>query len=325
MLLFFFANNLSAQQSTAENCFGQTVDIKHPMNSYAKVKRFLQQFSSFNGNSSLAQSRAYYLNSKAIIFIDSFLRSSNNAYSGVKAYFIVPSYQTNWEQFHTSQQFIRFVPARGADRGSDFDAFRNFFNALQNNSYFTIADLNHGQICPGHCDDSLMQRWSGAKLSYNPVNIMPDRRNEDSVLFFDKSLNDNDSARYYNSPLHGQKLNRYQTRFVYFSRATFEYLADFINNNSGYPLIGAYFSNYGSIEAQGQKDSNQTTIGFIPLKLMPRADGTSSYQPDVCTYFNYFTRTFIKKNNIKTQKQYDKAIKEKTVENHGALCPQLCN
>jgi hypothetical protein len=93
-------------------------------------------------------------------------------------------------------------------------------------------------------------------------------------------------------------------------------LAKFITAKSrDFPMIGIYFASYHDMRGheRGQKNPDQTTVGFVPMRKLP----SGYYEPDICDYVEYWRTHGLAANFAENHPA-------KFTENHGELCPDDC-
>jgi len=288
------------------------------------VKKFINYYSGHhgNGNSRQRHTKAYYLNSKSILFLDSFARD-HSEFHGFNVYFVVYPQKTSNSQAHEDQALLSIAPAtitidqQGKKHPEpDYNALLVFFNSLQNNTFFDKDLINKGTACPGNCDDSVLKWWKRSESFPRLTRSPQTSANTDSILFFDSNGLSDRKDRHLR--IHGSELNHSQTRSIFFNRDIFLRLGHFLRSNNNlttFPLVGFYYGSYNRKLTRDQENSNQTTLFIIPLE-----DNGQYCEPAICKYIQFVRENYpISKRNLK-QENIDKFFDE----NHGSLCPNYC-
>jgi hypothetical protein len=289
--------------------------------SYNDSKAVITNYINNHGALWETHTRAYYLNSKTILFLDSFFsksESDGDKYEGFNVHFVVYDKLVNPGQKDKGQSFVFVAPVKKKeDKISDYEALKDFHKKIKDQSLYPKDSINRGLMCPGYCDSSIMS-W-GDHIPYFRLNTRPGKSSSsDRVLFSRKDMQEENMKRY--KEIHGGEYSGDQTLSVYFGSETIKRLAIFLkynNNVNDFPLTGIYFGSYDKMlsEIPSQMHPRQTVLGFIPLRLIGEF-----YEPDPCSYIKH-----IKNNPLLYKAMLDKVNKRKFTENHGELCPQKCS
>lgn len=297
---------ISAQDEIITTC---TVngDNRYLLN-YTETQLIALNYSLVHNGNPDKHTKAYYINSKTILFLDSFFRSKKPKYFGFNIYLLTYRRQVSVHQSHNRQQFLYLVPVHDRrDTTADYSALDQF-STLLGSTYFSRDSINKGIPCYGMCDSSLMA-WTYSS-SDERLNEKPGAVTDADVFLLSKDKADHEKHREHYRKDHDE-LDRNQTQWVFFKDSTILRLAEFIkyrDNLSRFPLVGIYFGSYNRIAEKKQAHKDQTVLGFIPMRLM----ANKHYEPDICSYIEF-------QNSQKTRNP-----KVAFTENHGTLCPTQC-
>ncbi len=281
--------------------------------SYNDIKLYAKNYKDVHGSGNVEQTKAYYINSKVILFLDSFFKR-NTDFFGFNVYMVTyPVYAARFQKSRR-QALLYIAPVKNIrDSIADYSVLSIFFDSLGNQAMFSRDSLNKGIACLGSCDSSIMS-WVRYNGSNTRLNIKPGgSQGQDIFLLSDNQETHRlNRARYFGG--HGQQLSQKQTRGMFFKKETIMRMAQFINSPNNlykFPMIGIYFMSYDYRNNNRPANKDQTTLGFVPMRLT----NSGFYEPDICAYVNYWKAmpgiTGLELKKVKT-------------ENHGELCPDDC-
>ena len=255
--------------------------------------------------------KAYYINSKTILFLEEFFKKSS--YVGLNIYLLTYDERRAKGQSRKKQNLPYLAPVQKVNFGSftdtvaDFGILKLYFDRLTSSTY-SYDSLNKGIACKGNCDDSLLN-WTEMRTTRTFTNKPGDRNSSDAFLFPDEIAGHKSKReKYKDRTIDEGEANGNQTKWVFLDTNTIFRLAYFIRQ-PGYidrfPLIGIYYGSYNVPPPPERAHKDQTVFILVPL----RKRDNNNFIPDPCSYVIFYN---VKANN------------EKFAENHGTLCPTKC-
>lgn len=284
----------------------------------AQTEKFVKNYIKIHAQYPDSYSRAYYVNSRAFIFLDSFF-SQPNPFDGLTIYFVAYQKEVAKEQKDKFQSLIFAAPTKSPDgmrhnahltRKTDFDTLFKFLQKLNNkpSNFFQRDFLNKGIVCPGMCDE-VIKTWDNDPLRADKsLTDTPGGGSFGDEFLF--SVNNKHMIyRFIHATNHEQELGGKETNSIYFEKEKIKNIANFVKEGKeeNYPMVGFYYASYGEqVDDTYQANINQTTLVMVPLKT----NSTGGYTPDFVGYHGYLL--YLKKKG------------KDGGENHGTLCPNAC-
>lgn len=280
---------------------------------YKDIEKLVQNNKANNDVLSVVNTYAYYIDSRALVFMDKALKEIKTdnvpTYNGVNVHFV--TYQNKYSPNEGNfQSRIAFTIAKkdGATGKIKmfYEAFRKFHGGLNvsEKNYYRYDEINKGAACYGNCD-SVVTNWLNLRFG-SKLSKLPFQYNEPTGLLFPtKPELKARSGRHHSK--HGHESNNSQTMSIFMNAGKISNLSGFLTQNvqtlTDYPVVGVYYMSYNKIVAENQKDEKQTTVIFVPMRMF-----NGHFVPDPCAYLDYREKN---KASILS-------------ENHGELCPDGC-
>lgn len=323
LFLFILLSSIVRCQVLVQDCEAVTSSTGQIiLPSSADAKKYIQNYRLNFKNKSETHTRAIYLNSKTILFLDSFFNKYTN-YKGVSVHFSVYSRLVGEGQNNNNQFILYFTPTLGlTEYPSDYSVLNLFHKGLSNQNIFPLKEINTASYCPELCDTLTSNLGGPVPMKQIGTSVGGGFEglliyDEENLKWYKEEYRRKTEFMYFNSNRH--------TKSVYFKKEKIQRLASFIKAKGivSFPAIGVYFMSYNKkVTGIGQIHNEQISLGFVPMRRM----GTTM-NPDFCEY-NSFVRTYfldkiIEEFNIKDAHNSGK-IRGKSFENHSELCPDDC-